>query len=159
MCTCTWLPSQGLLTLRSVNKDALPANLLFSYGTARLPGILLLLLSNCFGNFWARIEAEVISTFQLKKLSRTSHQCHLWMKQGIKSSKKRALILTTTFLFRGRAKSSQNSRILANRWEVNTGCFFLQMRVQGALGAAVPVATLLSVIGPLGATGYSERWR
>ncbi len=151
------LPSQGLLTLRSINKDASPANLLFSYGTARLSGILLLLLSNYFGNFWARIEAEVISTFQLKKRSRISHQCHFWMKQGIKSSKKRALILTMFFLFRCRANSGQNSRIMANRREVNTGCFFLQMRFQGALGAAAPVATLLSVIGPVGATGYSER--
>ncbi len=60
-----------------------------------------------------RIKVKIISTFQLNVWSHTAHQCHFWLKQPIKSSRRSDLLHTMSFLC-CQGNSGGNNRIMAN---------------------------------------------
>ncbi len=72
------------------------------------------------GSFWACVKVKIISAFQLKVHSHTARHCHFWLKQPIKLSRRRAVILTTFFLL----------DIGEHGWEVNTDYIFIQMHLK-----------------------------
>ncbi len=88
--------------------------------------------------FWGPMKVKIISALQLKVWSHTARQCHFWPKQPIKSGRRRALVLTTSFLFYCQGNSGENSRIMANTDKRLLLAVSVQMHFQGVSGVVVP---------------------